>query len=149
MYLKVNIEAINDKMLVPVIRNTSACILKKMDADQKSIDRMMLVVTEACSNVVRHAYNGQGTYTVELEYSVDTVHLTVIDYGSGFDVNVIPEPIRDIPQIGGYGIKFMKEESSVFVIESIPGKGTTLKVDIPITYQSKQYRKKIMDLPGF
>ncbi|MHB0998536.1 MAG: ATP-binding protein [Armatimonadota bacterium] len=148
MYLKVNIEAINDGMLVPVTRKTASRILRQLEADQGTIDRMKLVITEACTNVVRHAYDRPALYEVGLEYNVDMVMITVKDYGRGFDVKELPVPIHGMPQAGGYGISFMKKDSSNIIIESTPEDGTTVKIEIPVTYHNKQAESKIKELPS-
>ncbi|MHB1002058.1 MAG: ATP-binding protein [Armatimonadota bacterium] len=148
MYLRVNIEAINNGMLVPVIRKTASGILQQLEADQSTIDRMKLVITEACTNAVRHAYDKQAIYEVGLEYCAEMVRITVKDYGKGFDAANIPVPVHGMPQAGGYGISFMKRESSNIIIESTPENGTTVKMEIPVTYRDKWKESKIKELPS-
>ncbi|MHB1002107.1 MAG: ATP-binding protein [Armatimonadota bacterium] len=148
MYLRVNIEVINNKMLVPVIRRTASAILEELEADQDTIDRMKLVVTEACSNVIKHAYDKSAMYEVGLEYCAEMVRITIKDYGKGFTVEELPTPIYGTPQIGGYGISFIKRESSNIVIESTPEDGTTIRMEIPVTYHNKKVELKLKELPS-
>lgn len=86
--------------------------------------RLLILVQEALSNVVRHA--GATTVTINLYPEKDTYILTITDNGRGFD-------LTDIRL--GYGLRTMKEQARMLGTEleliSAPGKGTTYKVVCP------------------
>jgi PAS domain S-box-containing protein len=85
------------------------------------------VAQEALQNVSKHS--GASEAHVELSRSNGQVHLKVTDSGSGF------EAARSTPR-AGLGLVSMKERarlvSGTLHIESAPGKGTRLRVSIPL-----------------
>jgi signal transduction histidine kinase len=79
---------------------------------------------EALSNVRRHA--AASTVDLALDYAPDRVVLTVSDDGRGFD----PGVDRD-----GFGLDGVRsraaEVGGVVSLDSIPGEGTTLRLEVP------------------
>jgi signal transduction histidine kinase len=88
------------------------------------------IVQEALTNVARHAE--AQSVSVLLEYRDDSVKLIVEDDGVGFDVATIADA-RARERLGLYG---MRERASLLggtlTIESLPGTGTAIFVDIPL-----------------
>ena len=78
------------------------------------IENVMLAVDEACTNIIKHAYNSfpDGEIVIKLEYNSDKLLVTIIDHGSTFDPNGIPDP--DLQKyyrngrVGGLGMFLMK-----------------------------------------
>jgi signal transduction histidine kinase len=85
------------------------------------------IAQEAVTNVVRHAGSEQASVVV-IRRREDVV-LLVEDHGCGFD----PGSQKDSSRLGLAG---MKERTALLggscVLESLPGKGTTLRVSIPL-----------------
>lgn len=86
---------------------------------------LLRVAQEALSNVRRHARARNVTLT--LSYMEDLVALDVQDDGLGFDPGSSPA--------GGFGLESMRERveslGGRLVLESEPGEGTTLTVQLP------------------
>jgi signal transduction histidine kinase len=95
-------------------------------------DEIMLVVTEALSNALRHAH--AENVAVELERDEDEIVVTVRDDGEGFDISQ--------PGAGGMGLANMKTRThglgGEFTIDSLPGEGTTVSARIPITWAPRR-----------
>jgi PAS domain S-box-containing protein len=89
------------------------------------------ILQEALSNVTRHA--GARRVQVQLERRSGTVALTVVDDGRGFDPGQSPAPAT---AARGLGIHSMRERAAVhrgaLAIESAPGRGTRVAVEIPL-----------------
>jgi signal transduction histidine kinase len=89
------------------------------------------IVQEALSNVARHAQ--ARSVGVLLEHRGSTVLLMVEDDGKGFDVTQVMGSSLRTSNLGLYG---MQERSSLLggtlAIESTPGAGTALFVEIPL-----------------
>ena len=85
---------------------------------------------EALANVLKHA--GASRVVITLSYMNDLVALDVIDDGAGFDPERGP---ADTPE-GGFGLRSMRERieqlGGSLTIESAPGEGTTLVVELPL-----------------
>jgi len=74
---------------------------------------MQLAVQEACTNIVDHAYDGQGGGQIAVEISLDSAprRLTIdlYDCGQPFDESQTADPSLDEPQVHGYGLFLMRE----------------------------------------
>jgi len=95
------------------------------------------VFQEGLNNIGKHA--GAESVSVKLTYSHPRVIFIVKDNGRGFDINNAGLP----DQHGrlGIGLLSMKERVASLggrlSISSIPGKGTTIRVELPISEDQK------------
>jgi serine/threonine-protein kinase RsbW len=73
-----------ESLSVPVMRRVLGDTLSRLGIDQSCINDLLLAVTEACTNVLRHA--GQGRrYELVVHVSSKRCLLEVVDTGRGFD----------------------------------------------------------------
>ncbi len=93
---------------------------------------LLRAAQEALANVRKHARARQ--VAVTLSYMDDLVVLDVQDDGAGFDPARLWEQCADQPA-GGFGLQAMRERVAQLggrlLIESAPGEGTTLVVEVP------------------
>ena len=70
---------------IAVVRQTVSGICEALGADARTIGDIKLAATEACTNVVLHAYGGRGDGAIELDARAteDELLLVVRDHGSG------------------------------------------------------------------
>jgi GAF domain-containing protein len=88
------------------------------------------IVQEAVTNVVRHARATR--LTVTLEFANAALDLTVSDDGAGFDVPVARRQALEGSSLGLLGLEERAElAGGRSVIESTPGRGTTVRVSLP------------------
>ena len=72
-------------------------------------------VDEACSNIIEHAYGGEGNGEIEFNYRIeeDSLIITLRDNGIGFNPNKIRKPKINVPlknrQKNGLGLYFMHQ----------------------------------------
>ncbi len=96
---------------------------------------------EALENVRKHAQARQVNLT--LSFMNDQVILDVQDDGQGFD----PQHPRIEGQNHGYGLVGMRERveqlGGSLVIESAPGEGTTLVIDLPMSHTIHPVRESL------
>ncbi|MDY0087074.1 MAG: GAF domain-containing sensor histidine kinase [Coriobacteriia bacterium] len=89
------------------------------------------VAKEATSNVVKHA--SASSFEVTLDHQPSAIVLTVIDDGIGFDVDLAR---RDALINGSLGLHSISErvriEGGDLQISSVAGKGTTVRVELPL-----------------
>ena len=104
---------------------------RRLDPIQETV--LYRVAQEALTNVARHAQVREGC--VELAYEEQRVRLRVSDRGRGFDPT---EPFRP-PR--GWGLAGMRERveslGGTLKIDSAPGRGTTVEVDIPLNAEEQ------------
>ena len=71
---------------VPVVRGMVTRVLGRLDVSTARSGDIQLAVTEACANVVRHAYpDASGDVLCECEATEDEVVIRVSDWGVGWD----------------------------------------------------------------
>lgn len=99
---------------------------RRFDAITETV--LFRVTQEALANVVRHSQSKQAE--VSLSYKTQEINLIICDSGIGFDPKAHFFPPR------GWGLAGMRERVEAvggeLVIESSPGKGTLIKVTIPV-----------------
>jgi signal transduction histidine kinase len=91
---------------------------------------LLRITQQALANIAAHS--GASRVTVRLRNLGDHVELTVRDNGHGFDTSALP--------LGSFGIVGMAERARIaggsFQVESVPGRGTTITVDLPVTAEA-------------
>lgn len=83
--------------------------------DARAVYQVELAVDEACSNIVEHAYGGEGHGDIEVTCRINSDGLTVMlrDYGRPFDPTGVAPPdlhasLED-RDLGGLGLYFMRQ----------------------------------------
>jgi serine/threonine-protein kinase RsbW len=68
--------------------------IKEAGFDETTAYTILLAVDEACTNIIEHAYRGEGQGDIECSCDVAEDSLTIIlrDRGEPFDPTTIPEP---------------------------------------------------------
>ena len=88
------------------------------------------VVQEALNNVSKHAEATE--VHVSVDFDVSGIKITVTDNGKGFKLQ---GSMDDLPRIGQLGLMGMQERvwllGGSIIVNSEPGQGTTLKVNVP------------------
>lgn len=84
----------------------------KFRLDDDIYGNIMIAVTEAVNNAIKHGSQGDSSRNVNLSLLVDgtTLKFRVEDGGSGFDFHHLPDPTapENIEKPGGRGIFLMK-----------------------------------------
>jgi serine/threonine-protein kinase RsbW len=100
--------------------------------DSKAVYDVQMAVDEACSNIIEHAYGGEGRGPINCTCRVQDDALTVIlgDYGCPFDPSSVPRPDLcanlDKRTSGGLGVFFIRQLMDRVQFESDPRAGNTL-----------------------
>lgn len=67
---------------------------EQADFDECAIYQVRLAVDEACTNIIEHAYGGEGTDKIECSYHIKEDEFVIIlrDTGQTFAPETVPEP---------------------------------------------------------
>jgi anti-sigma regulatory factor (Ser/Thr protein kinase) len=104
---------------VAVVRHVLGALAEALALPPAVIDDMRLAVTEACTNVVRHAYEREGTIDVVVRPQGEALEVTVADEGRGIG----PSPDTAGP---GLGLPLIAALTDDLEIERAPGTGSRL-----------------------
>lgn len=115
---------------VAVVRHALAGLAAEVGMDEPAIGDLKTVVTEACMNVVVHAYDGDGPGPLEVEATPEQGGLTVSvrDFGRG----IRPHP-GDERQSLRIGLTLIAALSSSFSISGGLGRGTEVTMHVPLS----------------
>ena len=108
---------------VAVIRHVLGAFAEALQLPADLVDDMRLAVTEACTNVVRHAYDGgrAGPIDVVVQPDGEHIHVTVSDYGRGMG----PSPDVDGP---GLGLPMIAALADSIELADAPIRGNRLRM---------------------
>jgi serine/threonine-protein kinase RsbW len=91
---------------VPVVRRLLRGSFSSLGVEEDCIADLEVAITEACSNVLKHAVNLGPEYQIEVGMSDSSCELRVMDFGAGFDPGVLGEP--SLSAEGGRGLHLMR-----------------------------------------
>ena len=114
-----------------VVRSALYPILVDAGFVRKDARRIILAVDEACSNIIKHAYEGDPTKTITMTIADDADRLTVQlrDYGRKADsTKIAPRNLEDV-RPGGLGTHFMGAAFDAVTYDTNQEQGTLLTLE--------------------
>ena len=113
-----------------MVRALVGKISERIGFEALESDRLVLAVDEACTNVIRHAYDNSGDGRIVITFTVnpDNFKIMIRDFGKGADPATFKG--RDLYQIrpGGLGLHFIKSAVDRVEYDTPPGGGMLLKM---------------------
>ena len=107
---------------------------KSAGLDPCAVYAVQMAVDEACSNIIEHAYGGEGRGAIECTCRINDDGLTVIirDHGRPFDPTIVPQPdlhasLED-RKGSGLGLYFMRQLMDEVHFEFAPDSGNVLTI---------------------
>ncbi|MBA3376090.1 MAG: ATP-binding protein [Actinobacteria bacterium] len=115
-------------------RVSVARVITELGASPRVVDDVRLCVSEAVSNVVRHAYgNGRGDVDVVVEREDGEFNVVVRDAGQGMRRRSSRREAN-----GGYGLKIIEKISARMTITSAGNAGTELRMVFALAGQAPE-----------
>jgi serine/threonine-protein kinase RsbW len=113
---------------VAVVRHAIAGMAEQLDMDEAGLADLKTVVTEACMNVVVHAYpDGLGPLEVEADPDSEGLTVSVRDRGAG----ISPQADSERASLK-LGLSLIAALSSSFSISGGLGRGTEVTMRVPL-----------------
>jgi serine/threonine-protein kinase RsbW len=111
---------------VAVVRQALAGMADALDFDATVLADMKMAVSEACTNVVVHAYeDAEGVLEIDMLADETGLTIRVRDHGSGIQPH--PQPSRDVPALG-LGLPLIAALSDAFELRGSSGRGTEVRM---------------------
>lgn len=114
-----------DGETVSLVRAVAMDALVRFGAGADSVDEILLALSEACGNVIRHAAPSD-QYEVRLAIEGDECAISVIDAGGGIDLGAIGDAMPDASATGGRGVALMRTLADQIHFTSEPQAGTVV-----------------------
>ena len=110
---------------VGVVRQALAGVADALEVDAAVLADMKMAVTEACTNVVVHAYD-EDDGLLEVDVRAEAAGLTIVvrDHGAGIQ----PRPARSEPPALGLGLPLIAAMSDAFELRGTTGAGTEVRM---------------------
>jgi anti-sigma regulatory factor (Ser/Thr protein kinase) len=113
-----------------LVRGLVERLAQRMDFPKPEADRLVLAVDEACSNIIRHAYDYMPEGRIVLTFRVDPgfLEIEVRDFGKCSDPSAFKS--RDLSDIrpGGLGLHFIKAAMDTVEYQAPEGGGMLLRM---------------------
>ena len=112
------------------VRNWVAEKAQAAGFSTEDVFALKLAVSETCTNVIRHAYEGAADKDIVLSIGIegDTLSLTIQDFGKKFDLSRYKSPDLDEPAEGGYGVYLIRELMDEVEYDTSSPQGTVLRM---------------------
>jgi serine/threonine-protein kinase RsbW len=114
------------------IRTFVAEAAEYAELDDKAAYAVQSAVDEACTNIIEHAYGGEGPGEI-ICTCIDTgdgLKIILQDFGKPFDPDTVPGPKVNVPlediKIGGLGLFFIRKLMDEVKFEFTPNQGNIL-----------------------
>lgn len=112
---------------VPIVRHLARAVLTELGVNRDCVDDLELALTEACTNVLKHAARLEEDYEVVISIDGERALFQVCDTGGGFDTKTVsPDPVA-VESERGRGIHLMRAVVDQLGFESAPDKGTVVR----------------------
>ncbi len=114
-------------------RTCVSAFATQLDCTLEDIEEIKLVVSEAVSNCIIHAYDNNPTQIITLTVTIDDnqlLEVIVEDKGRGIDdlQQAMQATFSTAPGRMGLGFTFMKSFTDDMQVDSVPGQGTTVRL---------------------
>jgi serine/threonine-protein kinase RsbW len=111
---------------VLLVRETLSGMAETVGVDAVDLNDIRTAVTEACNNVVLHAYEGgEGPLQLELYVNPDTVEVVVRDHGTG----IKPHIRSDEEAALGIGLSIIQALAPRVEFKDVDGGGTEVRME--------------------
>jgi serine/threonine-protein kinase RsbW len=106
-------------------------------------DDIQVALTEACTNVLRHAQGNSQEYEVTLQIDERKCEISVDDAGAGFEQGVSGSQIPgEVPE-SGRGIHLMRTLVDDVRFDAVPGNGTVVRLEKDLVYEEGSVLAKL------
>jgi serine/threonine-protein kinase RsbW len=123
-----------------LVRGVLAGVAELIGLDPELLDDLKTAVSEACNNVVMHAYEGEtGPLAVRMYIDPQTIEVVVLDHGSG-----LPPLAPADETIRGVGLSVIRALAERAEFRAVPDGGT----EVRMSFAGQRDGKPLFHLPS-
>ena len=107
-------------------------VARSASLNERDVYAVQLAVDEACTNIIEHAYHGEGVGDITCTCDIlrDGIKVVLLDRASPFHPEAMSEPVLNVPleevKPRGLGIFLMRKMMDDVRFEQSPGGGNRL-----------------------
>lgn len=132
-----------DEASVPVVRRLCRSALNDLGVETSCVADIELAVTEACSNVLKHAQGTDDGYDVVVEIDDTDCTIRVIDSGGGFDHHSEGREEALAGAESGRGIHLMRALVDNVRFISRPEEGTVVHLEKELVLHDRSVLRRL------
>jgi anti-sigma regulatory factor (Ser/Thr protein kinase) len=120
----------SDPKYMKLVRCLVAAAAEVVGFVKPDVNSLCLAVDEACTNIIRHAYDGDHNQKIEMQLGMhpDRIEVKLRDYGRKPDpAKIKPRELHDI-RPGGLGVHFIRTIMDEVVYDHSHEVGTELRM---------------------
>lgn len=121
-----------DARTIPVARHICSEAMRELGVEDECRTDIEVALTEACTNVLHHAREGD-RYEVQVKLAEEDCVIRVVDHGSGFDADAPRSPAGEGAE-RGRGIALMHALVDNVRFESRPEAGTVVRLEKELAF---------------
>lgn len=134
-----------DEASVPVVRRICGSALRDLGVKDHCVDDVQLAVTEACTNVLKHADGASEDYEVTVEVNERSSIIRVLDTGAGFDHESVGRELAHEGAESGRGIQLIRALVDRVNFISQPEVGTIVHLEKNLDCNTDSVLLKLAD----
>lgn len=127
MEFKLTLALPRDSLTIPVVRHLLTDFLSALGVDDECREDVRLAITEACTNVLDHAVEGDD-YEVSCRITSELCIIEIVDRGHGFDPATVGRQ-HDLSAEAGRGIELMRALVDRIAFTNRPEAGTIVHLE--------------------
>ena len=131
---------------VGIARHICRDALVSLGVSDGCVADIELAVTEACTNVLRHAASGSHEYEVQVEIDERTCEIRVLDAGDNFHVIEEERPVPVTAETGR-GLFLMRAMVDEFDLDHEPQAGTVVKLTKELAFDDSPAHRGLAAVP--
>jgi serine/threonine-protein kinase RsbW len=131
---------------VGIARHICRDALVSLGVSDGCVADIELAVTEACTNVLRHAASGSHEYEVQVEIDERTCEIRVLDAGDNFDMIEGERPAPVMAETGR-GLFLMRAMVDEFDLDHEPETGTVVKLTKELAFDGTPAHRGLAAVP--
>jgi serine/threonine-protein kinase RsbW len=147
MRLSFSLRLPRDELSVPIVRHICRSALVELGVEDPCLGDIELAVTEACTNVLKHAHGSNQEYEVQVEVNEDECEISVIDAGVGFVSAETFPPLASGNAEEGRGLHLMRALVDDLHFVSRPEQGTIVHLAKRLELSKDSILQRLGDLP--
>lgn len=136
-----------DVLSVPAVRKVCGTALADLGVSPDCRDDIQIAITEACTNVLRHAEDVAGEYEVTFEITESACDIRVVDRGQGFESTGLGRQEAHGEAEGGRGIHLMRSLMDDIQFVTKPHDGTTVHLQKELSCEEGSVLARLADCP--